>query len=543
MNQKTDQYAEKDASRLMWVSFAAIISLAFVVRLVALDQGLWGDQLLVFQIAQLDWKQIIRNVMIQESHPPLSYLLLHFWLQLGSSVVWARSMFVLFGIGTCMITYGLGRELAGRRFGLLAMALSAVLPSAVWASRYLRSYIVGAFFAGTAAWCFVKLLKGSRSVRYWSLYWAFSALALHSFYLNGLLLAAQGLYGLVAERRWRSWIAPLMLCQGLAVASLLPLVLPAMQTLQTAGVDNPISTRQMLLHKVGFYVGGIHIGGLVRSMAGAVGLDTLFMADPLHRMWPRSVLAAVGVVALVAAVFLLHRGCRWLNVIGYERSGIASGTFVATMLLVPVGMANAIHNLTILAMLPHYFVALAPFAACLGTSVVVSMPRRWLAGAVVGLTMLFCATRLYAIYSDEGVNWRRALPHLEARWEPGDIVLFLQPSLGEGYNHYATRQVPQMNLDSLLAESMKSGESPKRYSAALSQTQIRLERFKRLWFFRTEPYHFPQEEAVTEWFRLQYRQVDEQRFGQLVLDLLVQYPEQNSSGEKLSSGLKEDGKL
>jgi hypothetical protein len=100
-----------------------------------------------------------------------------------------------------------------------------------------------------------------------------------------------------------------------------------------------------------------------------------------------------------------------------------------------------------------------------------------------------------------------------------------------------------MNLDGLLAESMKSGESPKRYSATLSQTQIRLGQFNRLWFFRTEPYHFPQEAAVTEWFRLQYWQVDEQRFGQLVLALLVQSPEQHPSGEKLSSGLKEDGRL
>lgn len=543
VSRETDLHVERGASAPGWLPFAAILGLALLVRLIALDQGLWGDQLMVYRIAQLDWRELIQRVMVHETHPPLSYLLLHFWLQLGSSQIWARSLFVLFGLGTCLVTYGLGRELAGRRFGLFAMGLAAVLPSAVWASRYLRSYIVGAFFVGAASWFFVRLLKGRRSLGDWTAYSALSALALHSFYLNALVLAAQGLYGLVAERGWRRWTGPLVLAQGLAVASVLPLVLPALRTLQTAGVENPVSTRYMLLNKVGFYVAGVHVGGLVRSVAGALGLDTLFLAGPLHRMWPRSLLAAAGLVALVAAAIVLYRGCRWLNGAGRRESGVSGGTFVAAMLLVPVGLANAVHNLSTVAMLPHYFVTLAPFAACLGASVVESMPRRWLTGAAVGLILVFCGFRLQAIYSDQGIDWRRALPHLESRWQPGDVVLFLQPTLKKDYDYYATVRVPQVKLDNLLAADMKREASSPRSSDTFDHTQERLSPFKRFWLLRTEPYHLPQEKAVTEWFRMQYRQVAEDRFGHLVLALLVPSPERKLSGGELPSGIKRGGRL
>ena len=75
---------------LAWVAVGAVLGLALLVRVVPLDQGLWGDQLVFFRIAQLDWKQLVHRVVSEETHPPLSYLLLHGWLQMGSSEAWAR---------------------------------------------------------------------------------------------------------------------------------------------------------------------------------------------------------------------------------------------------------------------------------------------------------------------------------------------------------------------------------------------------------------------------------------------------------------------
>lgn len=519
---------------LTWVAVGAVLGLALLVRVVPLDQGLWGDQLVFFRIAQLDWKQLVHRVVSEETHPPLSYLLLHGWLRMGSSEAWARGLFVLFGIGTCGVTFGLGRALAGRRFGLLALAAAAILPSAVWASVFVRSYIVGAFFAGLAAWSFVRLLQGQRSFQDWALYCAFSALALHTFYFNGLLLAAQGLYGLAVGRRWRGWMGPLLLSQGLAVASLLPLLQPALHTLRMAGVESTVSTRYMLLHQVGFYVGGVHIGGLARSLTGALGVDTLFMAGPLHRTWPRMLLAVVGLIALVTTATMLFWGCRWLNRRGREETGLASGNLIATMLLVPVGLANALHNLTPLAMLPHYFVPLAPFVAVLWAGAVAAMPRRWIAGAIAGLLILFSGSRLYAIYTDEGINWRRAVPYVETRWQPGDGVVFLRHNLKEGYNFHASRQAPQADLDTLLAEAMRVGKEDRWSSTVVSQIQTRLDPFRRVWFFRTEPFHFEQEQTVARWVRSKYLPFDEQRFGLLVLTLLAQNPKTPLSNRPIS---------
>jgi hypothetical protein len=80
----------------------------------------------------------------------------------------------------------------------------------------------------------------------------------------------------------------------------------------------------------------------------------------------------------------------------------------------------------------------------------------------------------------------------------------------------------------VLAATMKTKSKSLGSSPALERVQADLEKFQRLWFFRTEPYRFEQERTVVQWVKAQYEPVDEQKFGQIVLTLLIQ-PQKSSS--------------
>lgn len=84
---------------------------------------------------------------IENSHPPLYYTLLHYWIPLAGDGEFAlRLPSVLISLGSLGLFYHLGRLLLDRRVALLATALLAVSPLDVWYAQEARMYIFVTFF-------------------------------------------------------------------------------------------------------------------------------------------------------------------------------------------------------------------------------------------------------------------------------------------------------------------------------------------------------------------------------------------------------------
>src|SRR5437899_1954089 len=64
-----------------------------------------------------------------DTHPPLYFLLLHFWIRLfGESDLALRSLSALFGVLALPVIFAAAARLAGRRVGVLAALFSALSP-------------------------------------------------------------------------------------------------------------------------------------------------------------------------------------------------------------------------------------------------------------------------------------------------------------------------------------------------------------------------------------------------------------------------------
>ena len=204
---------------------AALTALGVAVRFASLGvQSYHHDEVITaLRVLPGSFGDMLHAVKVSESNPPLYYVLGWAWAKaFGTGEVGLRSLSALFGAATVPVGYLIGRQLAGRRAGLILAALIAVNPMLIWYSQEARSYALLVFFGALARFFFVRALdtRPGRDLACWALA---SALALCSHYFAVFAVAIEALWLLVALRaRWRL-LLPALAAVGAAGLALLPL--------------------------------------------------------------------------------------------------------------------------------------------------------------------------------------------------------------------------------------------------------------------------------------------------------------------------------
>src|SRR6185369_17181280 len=87
------------AVRLAWLLPAAVVLFGLGLRLYRLDhQSLWYDEVFALTVSHYAWPQMFSSLVADIVHPPLHYLVLHFWTGLfGVGPVQGRLVSVIFG--------------------------------------------------------------------------------------------------------------------------------------------------------------------------------------------------------------------------------------------------------------------------------------------------------------------------------------------------------------------------------------------------------------------------------------------------------------
>src|SRR5207245_3044149 len=139
--------------RRLWrlgLSAAALLALGLSLRGLT-RHGLWLDEAYAVAVARQGLGAIAPS-LIDESGPPLYYLILHLWIALfGDGIVAVRLLSILFGLLLVPATAILARRLGGERAGLAAAFLAAATPMAVQFSQETRMYTLMPLLAVLAA--------------------------------------------------------------------------------------------------------------------------------------------------------------------------------------------------------------------------------------------------------------------------------------------------------------------------------------------------------------------------------------------------------
>lgn len=162
--------------------FALILAAGAFLRLYDLGtQSQWIDEILSTLNASLSWHYIFSLSWNVEVHPPGYYLFKHIQLFFGHSDFWLRLPSALAGIACLPLAHRLALTLRDdRRLGHLAMALLAVSPLHIWASRQTRPYGIIALAAMALTLHLARAARGQTALtRPGALLWNFLFASLH----------------------------------------------------------------------------------------------------------------------------------------------------------------------------------------------------------------------------------------------------------------------------------------------------------------------------------------------------------------------------
>ena len=289
-----DLESDVAASRLK-VSFESIALGLIVILCAALRfyhigaASLWTDEILSRYYAQvLDLHYQFTAGLITEPSPPTYTLLLRGWMALfGYSEAAIRSLSALGGILCIPVIYLLGRELIGKRQGLLAALLFALCPASVYFGQEARVYALLTLSATIVLWAIAVLLRDPRSKKASAGYVLFGTLCpyLHA---TGLLFivaccGAVGLFWLTQGAPGRRQLLRWTVLNVLVVLLAAPYLVFTFAASRAGGLD---------------WMPRFSIHSLITCISSIVaGLLT-------PRPWPGTILAAALLAALTVALYL-----------------------------------------------------------------------------------------------------------------------------------------------------------------------------------------------------------------------------------------------
>jgi len=370
---------------------AAILAVAAVglgVRLTALDQGFWFDEVVSISTAGEPMGELLFRAAFYDAHTPLYYALLRGWTALFGTAEWAvRLLSLLFSAGTLLLV-GLWARPRGGWSAFLAVGLLSVSTFHVHYSVEARAFCMVAFLV-TAWLMLLERLERSRDARLpaWVLAGAVQSLMVLSSGYTLPLVVAANIHFYTARRRSPARLLRWSLVQTWSIA-LCSTWLPALMIqwfrfpAEPASVQTAMAAASDLLMYLGIstvhpsYVVG-WLGTLLPLAAAGIAMARSFGAerrpnaepDDADSARPLSFTARLHVAAAmlasllgpVAAVLLIPTTESTMSVLVGE---LARGYFVIIGALFLVAIGPLVNRSVVAA---GHGVAAVPFVLLLGT--------------------------------------------------------------------------------------------------------------------------------------------------------------------------------
>jgi 4-amino-4-deoxy-L-arabinose transferase-like glycosyltransferase len=378
--------------RTAWLT-AGLLALGIWLRVTGLSvHSLWLDEgAALYAATASDVFEVLRA----DRHPPLSFLALRWWVELGGqSDGWLRLLPAMLSSLSLVLFWVLARRLLEPEAALWALAIYALSPFHVWHGQEVRMY---AFVELGALLAFLGVaVRGRASTA--ALCAAGAFLAAGSHYLGGL--AAPAALGLALWLTWRDGSSPREIRWSalglfLGIWCWVPWTASALPTqLDTDwGHQHRTSARDLLEFPV-------------RQIL--VELDVLE---------PRLVAAgyAAGAATLIALALALWTALR------QPRSGSAAA---GLLLAIPIALALSSSLVLPANFLPKYLMAASPGTALLVAAGIARARPRWLslglATAVLGPALLVTLLLRQANHRED---YRGACADLVRAWTAGDAIV------------------------------------------------------------------------------------------------------------------------
>jgi mannosyltransferase len=420
------------------ILLALILVGGTVLRLIALGtESLWFDEAYSVWVARhgVVW-QLVQST--QRIFPPAYYVLLHFWLRLGSSEFAVRLLSVVLGVMSILAIHALATYLFGARVGVISAFLLAISPLHIAYSQEARMYILLALLGLGSAFFMLRALNEGRRW-HWLAYVLCTALAMSTHYFALFLVPFQNLYALyVLWRRrvrpclpkepgafeWRNW-----LLSQVAVASL--------SIIGLAGVFSSETT----------YWWGLldtwHGAPTLRDLVGMLFSFSLGTTVQNRLLY----LGGLLIFGLCAAWSLVDLKPRRPVLNKSPSTPVDDGLlFVGLYLLAPLGLVFVLSQLQSFWVLRYVFPFLPPWCIILarGLDRMPGKLLRPLMMTAIVLASIWPIANLYRYQQKE--DWRGAVNYISSLEGPGDVIVLVDEDIWLPFEHYYRGPTPHVGI-------------------------------------------------------------------------------------------------
>lgn len=188
--------ARNSQARFIGLILLLIVALGALLRIVNLGaDSIWLDEAYSIQFARLPVPQLLDETASSDVHPPLYYLLLHYWIKLcGDTEAAARMLSALFGILAILVIYRLAALLFDRATGLLSALLLALSLFHIEFAQEARMYALLALLSLCSLYFFLKLFDEEARASALVAYVLTTSLLIHTHVYGFFIIIAENLF-------------------------------------------------------------------------------------------------------------------------------------------------------------------------------------------------------------------------------------------------------------------------------------------------------------------------------------------------------------
>jgi len=398
--------------KIFYSLFFIILLTGSILRFYNIDKkSYWLDEELSIRLSSLSISGIIDN-SANETHPPLYYFILHYWMNLfGDSEASARSLSAIFGIISIMLIYQIGKLIFGREAGLISSLILAISAFHINYSQEARMYSLMSTLTLLSMYFFIKIInKNDYKFSTYIYYSVSSALLIYSHIYGLFIIMAQNVYAISlmifsrkdVKTNFKKWLS----AQLFLFLTFIPWIFVLMK--QLAGI------------KAGVFV---NISWLV-----ATSIKELFLTFLLYSYYNPATLTLFLFLSIIS--FIVSKKFRLSH----------SRYLLVLWLLVPILTPYLISKFILPIYSPKYTISASLPFYLLASKGIIQLKKQY--KIIVLLAIIFLSLSSIAVYylQNENEPWNDAAGYIDKNSAENDYVLVLPSFAKYSFERYSRKE-------------------------------------------------------------------------------------------------------
>ncbi|MCX7720300.1 MAG: flippase-like domain-containing protein [Dictyoglomus thermophilum] len=183
-------------------------------------RSIWIDEAITAQVSVMGVKDIILNRASTGIHPPLYFILMHFWIKIfGDSEIAIRSLSAIFGILCIFMIYKLASKIFDKLTGLISAFIFAFSPFYVYFGQEARMYPMVTFLILLSLY---YLLKGIDKGKNITLITISNILMLYTHIFSAFVVLSENLFVFITNFKNKKVLKKWIIAQFIILLFILP---------------------------------------------------------------------------------------------------------------------------------------------------------------------------------------------------------------------------------------------------------------------------------------------------------------------------------